>query len=126
MAEPDNQLILENLKIIQAGIADLEVQLRNALIELKRAQQLRDAGVQTQEALDNASTTADSLRAKIELAKQQVTAAVTRIAVAQQSVDNCVIRAPFPGILAAHRENVPLFLRCLRRRRHRDRAFAQP
>ena len=85
----------------QAGIADLEVQLRNALIELKRAQQLRDAGVQTQEALDNASTTADSLRAKIELAKQQVTAAVTRIAVAQQSVDNCVIRAPFPGIVVS-------------------------
>jgi RND family efflux transporter MFP subunit len=85
----------------QAGIADFEVQLRNALIELKRAQQLRDAGVQTQEALDNASTTADSLRAKIELAKQQVAAAVTRIGVAQQSVDNCVIRAPFPGIVVS-------------------------
>jgi RND family efflux transporter MFP subunit len=85
----------------QAAIADLEVQLRNALIELKRAQQLRDAGVQTQEALDNASTTADSLRAKIELAKQQVAAAVTRIGAAQQSVDNCVIRAPFPGIVVS-------------------------
>ena len=85
----------------QAAIADLEVQLRNALIELKRAQQLRDAGVQTQEALDNASTTADSLRAKIALAKEQVAAAVTRIGVAQQGVDNCVIRAPFPGIVVS-------------------------
>src|SRR5216117_1743966 len=45
----------------QAAIADLEVQLRNAEIQLKRAQQLRDSGIQTQEALDNALTTADSL-----------------------------------------------------------------
>jgi RND family efflux transporter MFP subunit len=85
----------------QAAIADLEVQLRNAEIELKRAQKLREAGIQTQEALDNALTTADSLRAKIALAKEQVTAAQTRIAVAQQAVDNCVIRAPFPGIVVS-------------------------
>jgi RND family efflux transporter MFP subunit len=85
----------------QAAIADLEVQLRNAEIELKRAQQLRDSGVQTQEALDNARTAADSLRAKIALAKVQVAAAETRIGVAQQAVDNCTIRAPFPGIVVS-------------------------
>jgi len=85
----------------QATIADLEVQLRNAGIQLKRAQQLRDSGIQTQEALDNAVTAADSLRAKIALAKQQVVAAVARIGVAQQAVDNCTIRAPFPGIVVS-------------------------
>ncbi len=85
----------------QAAIADLQVQLRNAEIQLKRAQQLRDSGIQTQEALDNALTTADSLRAKIALTKQQVAAAESRIAVAQQAVDNCVIRAPFPGIVVS-------------------------
>jgi RND family efflux transporter MFP subunit len=85
----------------QAAIADLEVQLRNAEIELKRAQKLREAGIQTQEALDNALTSADSLRAKIALAKEQVVAAQSRIAVAQQAVDNCVIRAPFPGIVVS-------------------------
>jgi RND family efflux transporter MFP subunit len=85
----------------QAAIADLEVQLRNAEIELKRAQKLRDAGIQTEEALDNAITSADSLRAKIALAKEQVTASAARIAVAQQAVDNCTIRAPFPGIVVS-------------------------
>jgi RND family efflux transporter MFP subunit len=85
----------------QAAIADLEVQLRNAEIQLKRAQQLRDSGIQTQEALDNALTTADSLRAKIALTKQQVAAAESRIAVAQQAVDNCFIRAPFAGIVVS-------------------------
>jgi RND family efflux transporter MFP subunit len=85
----------------QAAIADLQVQLRNAEIELKRAQQLHDAGVQTQEALDNASTTADSLRAKIALAKQQVLGSEARIREAQQAVDNCTIRAPFAGIVVS-------------------------
>src|SRR6267143_3486932 len=77
----------------QAAIADYEVQLKNAQILLHRAEQLQKAGVQTQEALDNASTAADSLKAKIELAKQQVAASDARIAVAQQAVDNCTIRS---------------------------------
>src|SRR5579864_3619410 len=85
----------------QAAIADLEVQLRNAEIELRRAQQLHDGGIGTQEALDNAGTTADSLRAKIALAKQQVVASESRIAVAQQALDNCIIRAPFAGIVVS-------------------------
>jgi RND family efflux transporter MFP subunit len=85
----------------QAAIADYEVQLRNAEIELKRAQQLLDAGVQTQEALDRARTAADSLRAKIALAKQQVAASEARIGMAQQAVDNCTIRAPFAGIVVS-------------------------
>src|SRR5260370_39288071 len=45
----------------QAAIADYEVQLKNAQILLHRAEQLQTAAVQTQEALDNASTAAHSL-----------------------------------------------------------------
>jgi RND family efflux transporter MFP subunit len=85
----------------QAAIADYEVQLRNANIQLKRAQDLQAAGVQTQEALDNARTAVDSLKAKIELAKQQAAASESRIGVAQQAVDNCTIRAPFAGIVVS-------------------------
>jgi len=48
----------------QAPLSDYEVQLRNAQIALRRAEQLQKAGVQTQEALDNAGTAADSLKAK--------------------------------------------------------------
>src|SRR5258706_3109621 len=85
----------------QAAIADYEVQLKNAQILLGRAEQLQKDGVQTQEALDNAGTAADSLKAKIALAKQQVAASEARIAVAQQAVDNCTIRAPFAGIVVS-------------------------
>jgi RND family efflux transporter MFP subunit len=72
--------------------------LRNSEIALRRAEALQNAGVQSQEALDNATTSADSLRAKINLAKQQVKASEARTSEAQQAVDNCTIRAPFSGI----------------------------
>lgn len=85
----------------QASILDLQVQLKNAQIELHRAQELRAAGVQTQEALDNATMTANSLRAKIDYAQEQVVAADARIQVAQQAVDNCIIGAPFDGIIVS-------------------------
>jgi RND family efflux transporter MFP subunit len=85
----------------QASIADLQVQLKYAEIELHRAQELQASGVQTQEALDTARTNVDSLKAKIDLAKQQVIAFVARIAEAQQAVDNCIIRAPFDGIIVS-------------------------
>ncbi len=85
----------------QAAIADYVVQLKNAKVQLGRAEQLQKAGVQTQETLDNASTAADSLTAKIALAKQQVAGADARINEAQQAVDNTVIRAPFDGIVVS-------------------------
>src|SRR6516225_8389893 len=58
----------------QAAIQDFEVQLRYAEIQLHRATELKAASVQSQDQLDNAQTSADSLRAKIALAKQQVSA----------------------------------------------------
>lgn len=85
----------------KASVHDFEVQLRNAQIELRRAEQLTQAGIETQEQLDNARTTVDSLQAKIDLVKVQVTAAEARIQVAQQAVDNCTIRAPFDGIVVS-------------------------
>src|ERR1700674_982122 len=85
----------------QAAIADYVVQLKNAKIQLGRAEQLQKAGVQTQENLDNASMAAESLTAKIALAKQQVMGADARIREAQQAVDNTVILAPFDGIVVS-------------------------
>ncbi len=85
----------------KAAIADFEVQLRNARIQLNRAEQLQKAGVETQEQLDNARTAADSLVAKIALAQSQVISAEARIQEAQQAVDNCTIRAPYTGIVVS-------------------------
>jgi RND family efflux transporter MFP subunit len=103
--DSDSRRALESAKAdrdsSQAAIADYEVQLKNAEIELRRTQQLVKDGVSTQQALDSAIMAADSLRAKIALAKQQVVAATARIGEAQQAVDNCTIRAPFAGIVVS-------------------------
>ncbi len=85
----------------QSSILDLQVQLKNSQIELHRAEALRAAGVQTQEALDNATMAADSLRAKIAYTEQEVLAADARIKEAQQAVDNTTIGAPFDGIIVS-------------------------
>jgi len=81
----------------QATMADLQVNLANADRELKRTQQLTDAGVSTPQALDAARTLADSYRARIAMTKEQVTAGERKIDVAQENVNNCTIRAPFTG-----------------------------
>jgi RND family efflux transporter MFP subunit len=85
----------------KSAISDYVVQLKNAKVELRRAEELQKAGVQTQQALDTATTAADSLNAKIDLAKNQVLASEARINEAQQAVDNTVIRAPFNGIVVS-------------------------
>ena len=85
----------------QASILDLQVQLKNAQIELRRAQELKAAGIQTQEALDSATMNANSLQAKIDYTREQVLAGDARIKVAQQAVDNTIISAPFDGIIVS-------------------------
>ncbi len=85
----------------QAGILDLQVQLQNAQIQLRRAQGLESAGIQSQEVLDNARMAVNSLKAKIDLLKEQVIAGDARIREAQQAVENCVIRAPFDGVIVS-------------------------
>jgi RND family efflux transporter MFP subunit len=80
-----------------AALADLQVQLGNAERELTRAKAMRADGINSQEALDTAQTTADSLKSKIALTKEQTRAADAKIMVAQQDVDNCVVRSPFDG-----------------------------
>ncbi|HEY3625229.1 MAG TPA: efflux RND transporter periplasmic adaptor subunit [Terracidiphilus sp.] len=85
----------------QASILDLQVQLKNAQIELHRAQELRAANVQSQQTLDNATMAVNSLRAKIDYTQQQVLAGDARVKESQQAVDNCSISAPFDGIIVS-------------------------
>ncbi len=84
-----------------ATLADLRVNLANAERERRRMEELWKDGAISEQTVDQARTTADSLRARIALADQQVRAAEARIRVAQQDLDNTVIRAPFGGIVVS-------------------------
>jgi RND family efflux transporter MFP subunit len=84
-----------------AALADLEVQLSNADRELQRAQRLRAAGVNSEQALDTARTLDESLRSKIALTREQTRAAAAKIDVARQDVDNCTVRSPYDGVVVS-------------------------
>ena len=85
------------LEVARAAIGDLEVQLANAERTQGRQMDLRREGVTAAEALDNAVTAVDSLRARITLAREQVRAAQATVAIAEQDIENCTVRAPFAG-----------------------------
>jgi RND family efflux transporter MFP subunit len=84
-----------------AALADLEVQLGNADRELQRAQRLRAAGVNSEQALDTARTLDESLRSKIALTREQTRAAAAKIEVARQDVENCTVRSPYDGVVVS-------------------------
>lgn len=84
-----------------AALADLRVNLANAERDLQRTEGLKAGGVTSQQSLDTARTLVDSYRARIASTERQVQAADSRISVAQQDLDNCVVRAPFPGIIVS-------------------------
>jgi HlyD family secretion protein len=84
-----------------AQIKNLEVNLANAEREYKRQVELDKSGFTSTQELDAARTTAESLRAQIAATREEVRAADAQIAVAQQDVDNCTVRAPFAGVVVS-------------------------
>lgn len=85
----------------RAALADLEVNLANAERELARTERLVEEQISTPQALDAARTAVESLRARIGLVREQVRAADARIQVAEQDIENTIIRAPFSGLVVS-------------------------
>jgi RND family efflux transporter MFP subunit len=84
-----------------ATLGDLHVNLDNAERELKRVEELWDRKLVAEQNRDQAKMAVDSLKARLVLAREQVTAAEARVKVAQQDLDNCTVRAPFGGIVVS-------------------------
>jgi RND family efflux transporter MFP subunit len=84
-----------------ALIASLKVNLANAEREFRRQEELRADGFTSVQALDLARTAAESLKAQIVAVQEQVKAADAQIALAQQDIDNCTVRAPFAGVVVS-------------------------
>lgn len=85
----------------QATLNDLQVNLKNAEIELHRTEELQKGGVSTQQALDNARTTVNSYKARIAATQQAILAAESKITVAKQDLDNCTVTSPYDGIVVS-------------------------
>lgn len=83
----------------QAEISELQINLINSERVLRRTKALQQAGVTTQDDLDQTQTTVDAEKARILLKRQQIEAADARSKIAQQDMENCVVRAPFAGLV---------------------------
>jgi RND family efflux transporter MFP subunit len=84
-----------------AALDDVEVRLANARRTLKRAQELRTRELVSEENLDNAETAVASYEAQATLARKRITAAEEAAAIARQNVENCIVRAPFAGVVVS-------------------------
>jgi RND family efflux transporter MFP subunit len=84
-----------------AALADLRVNLANAERDRQRSEALWKDGAVSEQAVDQARTAVESLRARIALAEEQVRAAEARAKVAEQDLENTIIRAPFAGLVVS-------------------------
>jgi len=80
------------------ALTETEVRIKEAELNRQRQRRLRAEGVGTQFDLDSADANADSLKARLEQARQEVTVAERTIALRRQDIDDAVIRAPFSGV----------------------------
>ncbi|HEV8143762.1 MAG TPA: efflux RND transporter periplasmic adaptor subunit [Methylomirabilota bacterium] len=86
---------------IAAALGDLRVNLANAERDLKRNEDLFKRGFIAEQQLDTARTVVESFKARVALASEQVTASEAKIEMAKQDIDNCIVRAPFAGIVVS-------------------------
>jgi HlyD family secretion protein len=84
-----------------AALGDLRVNLANAEKDLARWSDLYKRNLIAEQQLDTARTTVDSFKARMALTREQVGASEAKIRMAQQDLDNCIVRAPFDGIVVS-------------------------
>lgn len=90
-----------NYEVAKASLAELEVNLENAKRDLERIKKLCSEGVTTQQNLDHAQTNVDALKARLALTREQMRYAKAELEVALQDLENCMVRAPFKGIIVS-------------------------
>lgn len=82
-----------------AALDEIDVRIDEAGLELGRIARLVEHDVASQADLDRAQAEVDSLRARLQTQRVQVTVAAREVDVWRQQLDDTVIRAPFSGVV---------------------------
>ncbi len=88
-------------QVAVAQTDELRVRLADARRTFRRVEALHRSEVASQDQLDAARMGADALAAQLTVARDQVTAAERRVAMARRAVENTTVRAPFAGIVVS-------------------------
>ncbi len=89
------------LAAARSQLAEIQAQLEQAERDYTRQRGLYDRQLVSPQSLDAALAQRDMLRARLGAAREQVKVAQESVRVAQVQLDNCVIRAPFSGVVVA-------------------------
>jgi RND family efflux transporter MFP subunit len=106
LARLDDSLITRQVALAESqvetasrSLAETEVLLREAKINLGRTRELVEGEVGTQAALDADQASMDALAARLERERVEVGVAERQLAIRRQELDDTVIRAPFAGVV---------------------------
>ena len=80
------------------SLAETEVRIKEAELSRERIRRLLAQGISTKADMDAANATADSLKARLEVARQDIAVSERQVALRRQDIDDAVIRAPFAGV----------------------------
>ena len=106
LARLDDSLITRQVALAESqvetarsSLAETEVLLREAKINLGRTKELVEGEVGTKAALDADQASMDALAARLERERVEVAVAERQLAIRRQELDDTVIRAPFAGVV---------------------------
>ena len=95
-----------NVGAARAALEEVRAEERDALAQLKRAQDLLAKRYVSEASVDTAKSRADRASASVASARANIAAAEAAARNAQVSVDYTVIRAPFDGVILSKSANV--------------------
>jgi RND family efflux transporter MFP subunit len=90
---------LAQLEFAKAGLAETDVNLKNAQRDFDRQTRLLVGHFVSQAAVDNSETSLDALKAQLATQRRNVTVAERGVSVAQRNLDDTTVRAPFAGVV---------------------------
>jgi HlyD family secretion protein len=108
LARLDDTNIKASLRLAEAqwvsasnALAETRVRIREAEQELQRQTGLVKNQIATQADYDHAEASAQALKAKLEQQQADVVVAERQVASWQQQMEDCIIRAPFAGVVTS-------------------------
>lgn len=85
----------------RAALREIASQLATARRNAQRRQSLADSSAVSEAELDAALSEVERLEAAVERTRSGITVARRRLALAEQALDNTIVRAPFAGVVTA-------------------------
>ncbi len=94
-------LVRAQAESARAILDEIEAQLRIARLDRDRFRDLADRNLTSESSLDSAEATYDQLTARLETGRENVKVAERNIELAEDSLSNMTIKAPFAGMVVS-------------------------